>query len=184
MIKADFELWKDIEGFEGLYQVSTWSRVRSMDRLVIYKNGVKRFFESEILKPSYDKGGYLRVGLTKDKKQTHHFLHRLVAIAFIPNPNNYPQVNHKDENPKNPKVENLEWCTDKYNKNYGTAIKRRVEKRSKKVYQYDLQGNLIKIWISTNEAGRNGYEAKNISACCLGKRKKHKGYIWSYEELS
>ena len=163
-------MWKVIKDWES-YSVNEYGEV---------KNNIT----GKLIIGDINNCGYYRVILYKNKCKKTIAIHRLVAQAFIPNPNNYPQVNHKDENPKNPKVENLEWCTDKYNKNYGTAIKRRVEKRSKKVYQYDLQGNLIKIWISTNEAGRNGYEAKNISACCLGKRKTHKGYIWSYEELS
>ena len=186
MIKTNIELWKDVKNYEGLYQVSTLGRIRSLDKYIDVKisNVDKVLRRGKILKPDYGKNGYLTVILCKNGKKTRFLVHRLVAKAFIENSYNLPQVNHKDEDKTNNKVENLEWCTDDYNRHYGTAIKRSVEKRSKKVYQYDLQGNLIKIWISTNEAGRNGYEAKNISACCLGKRKTHKGYIWSYTELA
>ena len=183
MIKVNFELWKDIEGFEGLYQVSTWARVRSLDRWITYKNGVKRFFKSEILKPSYNKDGYLIVYLYKNGKRTSFLVHRLVARAFIPNPDNLPLINHKDEVKDNNYPYNLEWCTDEYNKNYGTAIKRRAEKLSKKVYQYDLKGNLINVWASTMDCDRNGYESGNISSCCLGKLKTHKNFIWSYKPI-
>ena len=183
MIKADFELWKDIKGFEGLYQVSTWARVRSMDKLVVYNNGVKHFHKGKILN-THVTNGYLRVTLTNNCSQTKFFVHRLVAEAFIPNPDNLPCVNHKDEDKTNNYPCNLEYCTAKYNTNYGTAIKRRAEKRSKKVYQYDMQGNLIKEWSSASEAGRNGFTLSSISQCCNYQLKTHKGFIWSYTELA
>ena len=186
MIKVNFELWKDVKSFEGLYQVSTLGRVRSLDKYIDVKirNVDKVLKRGNILKLTYNKNGYLKVFLCKNGKRTNFFVHRLVAEAFISNPNNLPCVNHKDEDKTNNYPYNLEWCTVKYNINYGTHTKRSAEKHSKTVYQYDLEGNLIKEWDSTREAGRNGYEAKNISACCLGRRKTHKGYIWSYEELA
>ena len=185
MIKAEFELWKDVEGFEGLYQVSTWGRVRSLDKYVDVKirNVDKVLKRGKILKPAYDKDGYLRVNLCKNGKRTNFYVHRLVAKAFIPNPLNLPIINHKDEVKDNNYPYNLEWCTDEYNTNYGTANKRRAEKQSKKVYQYDMQGNLIKEWSSVAEADRNGYDAKTISACCLGKLKTHQNFIWSYKSI-
>ena len=186
MIKAEFELWKDIKGFEGLYQVSTFGRVRSLDKYIDVKirNVDKVLKRGKILKPTYGKNGYLRVFLCKNGKRTNFCVHRLVAEAFIPNPLNLPVINHKDEVKDNNYPYNLEWCTVKYNSNYGTAIKRSAEKRSKKVYQYDLEGNLIKEWDGTREAGRNGFSNSHISSCCLGKEKFHKGYIWSYTEIN
>ena len=186
MIKANFELWKDIKSFEGLYQVSTFGRVRSFDKYIDVKirNVDKALKRGKILKPAYNKYGYLTVNLYKDGKRTNFRVHRLVAEAFISNPDNLPFVNHKDEVKDNNYPYNLEWCTDDYNRHYGTAIKRRAEKLSKKVYQYDLQGNLINVWASTMDCDRNGYDHRTISACCLGKLKTHKGYIWSYEELA
>ena len=184
MIKANFELWKDVEGFEGYYQVSTWARVRSLDRWVTYKDGRSRLCKSFILPLRKNHKGYLRANLSKNGKTKSAFVHKLVAEAFIPNPLNLPVVNHKDEVKDNNYPYNLEWCTDDYNRHYGTAIKRRAEKLSKKVYQYDLQGNLINVWASTMDCDRNGYDHRTISDCCLGKRKAHKGYIWSYEELA
>ena len=183
MIKANIELWKDVKDYEGLYQVSTLGRVRRLDKYIDVKisNVDKVLKRGKILKPAYDKGGYLRVSLCKNGKKTNFGVHRLVAEAFIPNPLNLPVINHKDEDKTNNYPYNLEWCTVKYNNNYGNHIKNVAEKQSKKVYQYDLKGNLIKEWSSASEAGRNGFEQANISKCCLSKSKTHKNFIWSYE---
>ena len=181
MIKAAFELWKDIKGFEGYYQVSTWARVRSLDRWVVYPNKSKRLIKGKILKPFVNNKGYKLVTLWLRQKAKHFQIHRLVAEAFILNPLNLPCINHKDEVKDNNYPYNLEWCTVKYNNNYGTHTKRSAEKQSKKVYQYDMQGNLVREWSSVSEAGRNGFEQANISKCCLSKSKTHKNFIWSYE---
>ena len=181
------EIWKDIKDYEGLYQVSNLSRVRSLERWEMLKNGYSRSRKGRILKTHIDKYGYERVMLYKDGKQKLKQVHRLVAEAFIPNPDNLPCVNHKDENPLNNVVSNLEWCTYKYNINYGTAIERRSEKMtngklSKKVFQYDLEGNFIREWESVHEAGRNGFNQAHIIDCCKGKYKQHKGFIWTYKK--
>ena len=110
------QIWKDIKGYEGKYQVNQVGQVRSMNYLRTGK--VKR------LSPGLSSDGYLQVGLYKDGKYYHYLVHRLVAEAFIPNPNNLPQVNHIDENKTNNCVWNLEWCDAKYNSNYGTKIER------------------------------------------------------------
>ena len=110
------EIWKDIENYENVYQISNIGRVRR-----IYKNG-----NTKILKQDITKRGYCRISLSKNQKHKHYQIHRLVAKAFIPNPNNYPIVNHKDENPMNNNVDNLEWCTYSYNTLYGTAIQRTI----------------------------------------------------------
>ena len=189
MIKANFELYAPIKGFEGLYEVSTWGNVRSLDRWIVFKNGKKYFFKGKILKNRKYNTGYLMIVLYKNGKVKTYSLHRLVAEAFIPNPDNLPCVNHKDEDKTNNYPYNLEWCTVKYNNNYGTRNERAAKantngKRSKKVYQYNKKGNLIKIWVSASETGRNGFNLSHIVECCNGNRKTHKGYIWSYEELS
>lgn len=102
------EIWKDIKGWKGLYQVSNLGNIRTLH----YKKPYLR-------KLSKSKKGYLRVNLSKDKKYKYYSVHRLVAEAFIPNPDNLPQINHKDEIRTNNRVDNLEWCTSKYNCNYG-----------------------------------------------------------------
>jgi len=176
------EIWKDIEGFEN-YQVSNEGRVKSLERRVNFKN-TTRLVKEKILKLANNGSGYLFVQLWKNKKPTNKLIHRLVAEVFIDNPTNLPQVNHKDENKHNNKVENLEWCSSKYNMNYGTAISRRIEKQSVQVDQFDaITGEFIRRWSSTNECGRNGYSQSTVSQCCNGLRKQHKGYRWSFVPL-
>lgn len=169
------EIWKDIEGYEGLYQVSNMGRVKSL------KNDI-------ILKP-YILRGYEKVLLYKNKKRKHFQIHRLVAMAFIPNPDNKPQVNHKDENKTNNCVDNLEWCTGHYNHNYGTINIRISQKqlndksKSKIVMQYSLDGTFIKEWKSTMDVQRNlGFAHTHISECCRGEQAYAYGYLWKYKK--
>ena len=107
------EIWKDIKGFEGHYQVSNFGRVKSI-----------KFRKERILKPANNGCGYLYVNLSKNGKYNIYLIHRLVALIFISNPNNLPEINHRDEDKTNNKVENLEWCDRKYNMNYGTRTQR------------------------------------------------------------
>ena len=120
------EEWRDVVGFEGLYQVSNLGRVKGLDRLVDtnINNVDKRISKGKLLKPQFNNKGYKRVNLCKNGTFKSVFVHRLVAEAFIPNPNNYPVVNHKDENKQNNCVENLEWCTQKYNMNWNGVMKK------------------------------------------------------------
>ena len=122
------EIWKDIKGYEGIYQVSNMGKVKSLKRTINNSTtyGGKATIKERILKPKKDKDGYEAVGLNKDGKRKDFRVHRLVADAFIPNPNNYPIVNHKDEVKDNNVVSNLEWCTVRYNNTYGTTCERRV----------------------------------------------------------
>ena len=178
------EIWKDIEGYEGLYQVSNLGRVKSLAR----KTG-NQYNKENILSKERTRKGYYRVQLTKNKEHKHYPIHRLVAIAFIPNPDNLPCVNHKDENKGNNCVWNLEWCSKKYNNIYGSRIKaiankltgRTNTKSSKTVLQYDRQGNLIQKWPSTAEIQRQlGIPSAHISMCCHNKIKTARGYVWRY----
>jgi hypothetical protein len=118
------EIWKDVSGYEGLYQVSNLGNVKSLDRMEKLKNGAIRKRQGRYLSLKVDKYGYLIAVLTKNARHKDFKVHRLVAAAFIGNPNDYDQVNHKDENKKNNVVTNLEWCNAKYNTNYGTRNQR------------------------------------------------------------
>lgn len=260
------EIWKDVVGYEGLYQVSNMGRVRSL--------GHDKWHKGRIIKSHFDgKKHYKFVSLHKKGKSKRFNIHRLVAIAFVPNPNNYPQVNHKNEIKTDNRATNLEWCTAQYNINYGSAMKRAIKTRysrydvkelvaktkaskianksysaerpvnqftwdgefikrydsatqasketgisgigrccqwktkragkyiwvydedltrinerllfshpnSKKVGQYDLCGNLIKVWNSCTEACQElGINPASLSECCNGNRKKTKGFIWKF----
>lgn len=174
------EIWKDINGYEGLYQISNLGRVKSVDRYLI--DG--RFINGGIMAIRISNSGYLRVGLRNGKEQKTFLVHRLVAEAFISNPDNLPQVNHKDENKENNCVENLEWCTAKYNNNYGTHVERSTAPQRKTVYQYSIDGQFIKEWPSSIEIQRQlSFSQGNISACCRGERKTAYGYKWFYTKL-
>lgn len=174
------EEWKPIVGYEGLYEVSNLGRVKSLERIIDAKHHVKK----RILKQGVQRGGYLHVGLCKNNKVKIKKIHRLVAEAFIPNPYNLPQVNHKDENIKNNCVDNLEWCTGNYNYYYGTRIKRIAEKKSKSVVQYNTNGEFIKEYSSVTEAecAIAGKTTSAIHRCLHGKSKTAYGYKWKYKE--
>ena len=178
------ELWKDIQGYEGLYQISNLGRVKSLERIIVTNNGITKKISEKILKPYIKGTGYYNIVLRKDSKTKCYFVHRLVANEFIPNPDNLPQVNHKDENKLNNNVDNLEWCTSKYNNNYGTHNERHALTRSKTVYQYSLDKKLLSVWKSTHDVNyKLGYHQGNIAVCCRVERKTAYNCIWSYEKL-
>ena len=162
------EIWKDIPGYEGLYQVSNQGNVISLH------SGSKK-----ILSPFVRKNGYTFASITKDKKKKTFSVHRLVALAFLPNPKNYPVVNHKDENPKNNNVDNLEWCTQKYNCNYGNGKWKCAEAHYKACACYQ-NGKLIKKYKSIKETEKDGFIPHAVCYVCKGNRPKHYGYEWRY----
>ena len=114
------EEWKSIPGYEGLYEVSNLGRVRSVDRYVKYLNGMIHLHKGKVLSPGIRSDGYLQVSLCCNGKYKTIAVHRLVAQAFIENPDNLPEINHKDEDKTNNSVDNLEWCDRSYNNTYGT----------------------------------------------------------------
>lgn len=175
------EMWKDIEGYEGMYQVSSEGRIKSVERDIICKNGAKKHMKERILKGGLDRYGYPHVGLCDGNKRKIFLVHRLVAEAFITNPDNKPQVNHKDEVKTNNCVDNLEWMTNKENANYGTRTERSAKTQSKSVAQYSKDGKLIKIWASIKEAGSQlGLSRGNISLAALGVYKTSGGFAWRF----
>lgn len=183
------EIWKDIKGYEGLYQVSNLGRVKSCDRYMNNKYHTKTLKKGRVLVNSiFPTTGYCRVSLSKNGTFISKTVHQLVANAFIPNPNKYTQINHKDENKTNNCVDNLEWCSSKYNNNYGkhsnNIAKTRLKNKKgfKKVIQYNKDLELINVYDSTREAARlNNAHNSIISRCCRGLRKDYLGYIWKYE---
>lgn len=162
------EIWKDIKGFES-YQVSNLGNVKSL--------GNDKTRKEKILKPNKLKNNYLQVVLCKEGKRKYHLIHRLVAEAFIPNPQNLVQINHRDEDKTNNTISNLEWCTAKYNNNYGTHNQRSALSRSKPVICLETG----KIYSSLSEVYKQlGFTQGNISQCCNGKLKTAYGFHWQY----
>lgn len=164
------EIWKDIEGYEGCYQVSNLGRVKSLERINSYGERVH-----EKIKAFGDNGhGYLIVNLYKDNKVKMSYIHRLVANAFIPNPYNLPQINHKDEDKSNNDVQNLEWCTQKYNSNYGT-LKVRARKtlldnnRARSIDVYSSDGKFIKTYECAYDMEKDGISRRAAYAICSGR---------------
>lgn len=165
-----------------------WKIIKDNPNYSVSDTGlIKRNQNNYLLKPSKARGGYKKVALYKNGKPKNFLIHRLVAQAFIPNPNNCPQVNHIDENKVNNKVSNLEWCTAKYNDNYGSRNKRMKENtknnihKSKAVIQFDLNGKFIKRWASTRECGRHGFNQSAVAACCRHEYSQHHNFKWQYE---
>lgn len=181
------EVWKDVVGYEGLYQVSNYGE--------IVNSKTHKTIKSEVCK------GYQRVNLYNKGKYRHHLIHRLVATAFIENEYNHKCINHKDENKINNYFENLEWCNHKYNANYGTrnqriSISKIGKKRKpftesaktnigiahhKQVNQFDVKNNYIETYESVKEAGtKNSIDNSAITKVCKGKKKTAGGFVWQY----
>lgn len=178
------EIWKDILNYEGHYQISNLGRIKSLNRKVKYNHPKfsKRSMKEKILSPKIT-NGYLGINLYKNKKRKSFLVHRLVAEAFIPNPLNLPQVNHKDENKFNNYTDNLEWCTLEYNLLYGTGAERSLKSRAKPICKFSLDGTLLEKYQSQSVAAvKNNANQANISKCCNGKTKSYKGFIWKYAE--
>ena len=196
---TDIEIWKTVvydgEIYEGLYKVSNLGRILSLN----YKNTGK----PDLMNPSTNTDGYLKVNLSKNRKTKNCYVHRLIAETFLENPENLPEVNHKDEDKTNNFVflnedgtvnkekSNLEWKTHRGNINHGTRNERAGKaiskantngKLSKRVLQLSLSGDLIREWESTQECGRNGFNKGNVCSCCNGKLPHYKGFLWMYAD--
>lgn len=187
------EYWRtavyDGEIYEGLYEVSNLGRIKNLN----YRNTGKE----RLMNPSENGKGYFQVCLSKNGNTKMCSVHRLVAQTFIPNPENKPCINHKIQGKKgksmnfvffnedgsvNKERTTIEWVTYKENNDYGNRTERAAKARSKRVLQLSLSGDLIKVWESVNECGRNGFSQSCVCDCCNGKRKTHKGFRWEYEE--
>ena len=191
------EIWRtavyDGDIYEGLYKVSNWGRILSLD----YNHTGK----SKLMNPNKNKSGYLQVDLSKNRKRKTCRVHRLIAETFLPNPENKPQVNHKIEGDEGKKINmvifnedgtvnkektTIEWVTPKENSNYGTRNERVAKantngKLSKRVLQLSLSGDLIREWPSIMECARNGFNQSHVCLCCNGKQKTYKGFKWCYK---
>ena len=194
------EIWKDIEGYEGLYEVSNMGRVKSLKRTVWNSGkGCYVTVPERILKAGKAKG-YLRVRLYKEGKVKNYYVHRLVGQEFLENPEGYTDLNHLDENKENNRADNLEWCSKSYNINYGTRNKRvaekvseklrgkkqseeSIKKRSKPVFSVNKESGLIMWWKSAKEAERcTAIDHGNIIKCCKGKYHSAGNHIWFYAD--
>ena len=184
----NIEIWKDIQGYEGFYQVSNLGRVKSLERDIYYPNGTVHHLKEKILVKRIDKQGYAIVSPCLNGKDKTMKVHRLVAMAFIPNPENKPQVNHKDEVKTNNAVDNLEWCDAFYNVNYGTKIERQKQtykdnykngknKVVKKVFCVELNKTFDSITRAKEELG---IDASKITKVCKGKAETAGGFHWKY----
>ena len=175
------EIWKDVKGFEGRYQVSNMGRVRSLDRTTIDKAGQVHHTRGMILKDSLNKGrGYYRVSLSDGHRNyTHYEVHRLVALHFVPGYKEGLVVNHKNEIKTDNRSENLEWCTQGYNLKYSDV----VGWKRKPVYQYDTDGNFIAKHKCCADVERmfRVYQGAMAHVMYESKTMLWKGYRWSYE---
>lgn len=178
------EEWRDIAGYEGLYQISNLGRVKSLNRMINGSYGSKKVIKCRMLRPVDNSKGYKCVLLCKDGKKCRTYIHHIVAQAFVANPDKCSEVNHKDEDKSNNRADNLEWCTRRYNVNYGTARERITNNmtgpyKSKQVICVETGI----VYASSMEAERKtGASHSNIIKCCLGKQKTTGGYHWKYSD--
>lgn len=183
------EVWKDINGFEGFYKVSNYGRIKTVGRIVQCKgkNGSNSYvIVKEKIKKFADNGhGYYHVNLYKNNIRYQQYIHRLVALAFIKNPLNLPQVNHRDEDKSNNSVDNLEWCSSCYNNNYGTAKYRskktlRDNGNTTQIDMYDLDGNFIKHYDCAYDLEKDGISRRCVYNVCYGRVRSYKGCVFRF----
>lgn len=171
------EIWKPIRGYEGIYEVSTNGKVRSLERIKCVLHGKKKFRHETELKLQRLYNGYLYIDLHKERRKKRYFVHRLVAEAFIPNPKELTQINHKDGDKTNNTVDNLEWCSPSDNIKHSCRI---LHARPEYVVrQFSKNGELIEEYANTGIASENtGIGRSNILSCLIGRQKSAGGFIW------
>lgn len=180
------EVWKAVPGYEGYYEVSDQGRVRSVKRVVEFKDGRVAHYRSRVLSPALSKNYcYYMVMLNRNNVGKKIAIHRLVALAFVPNPNGYNVINHKDENPLNNKAENLEWCTFQYNIAYGTKFERGYKNgagsRHKGIAKYDANGNKLCEWESIRKASvAEGVSTTTIRRFARNEQVQENGYVYKF----
>lgn len=185
------EQWKDIPNYEGIYQASNLGRIKSLERMVKYKNGAHKPQKENISYQRRSRNTYLLVGLYKEGSEKKALVHRLIAMAFLPNNEAKAAVNHKDGNKANNSVENLEWVTNSENMKHSYAVlgckapwtgkKGKLFWKSKAVNKLSIEGEVLETFDSCTLAGESlGVGATWISACCLGKAKTAYGFKWEY----
>ena len=170
------EIWRPVKGYEGRYEVSNLGRVRSLN----YRMKPGRV---QVLKPAKNSDGYLNVHLYAGDGGKSIKVHRIVAAAFIPNPDNLPEINHKNEKKDDNRVENLEWCSRDENMRYGTISERIIKKQSRSVVALDPVTHRVVYRFGSAEMTRSfGFTPSEVSRCCRKARgrKTHKGLLWAY----
>ena len=183
------EIWVDVLGYEGLYQVSNLGKIKSLPRFKKSKWGTLSYINGCDIKPKVSNRGYIRVGLSKDGKQTPLLAHRIVAKAFIVNTENKPHINHIDGNKLNNHISNLEWCYHRENilhamNTLGIIMSHSGSKNglSKAVYQINDIGVVVAKFDCIRDTELLGFSSACVSLVCRGKQKKHKGYHWSFDQ--
>ena len=181
------EIWKDLTGYIGIYQVSNNGRIKSLSRKIVRKNGQFAKVKETILKPGTDRYGYSFVVLCNDRVKRTTAIHRLVAAAFIPNPDNLPEIDHIDGDRANNHADNLRWVTVKENQNNPITkskwIGRKAKPHHEKAIEQIKNGIVVNVFVSIQEAARKGnFSATAICKVCKGKGNLHKGYKWRYKK--
>ena len=196
-ITLEGEEWRDVIGYEGLYSVSNYGRISSFGRVQIINGGGSGKYHEIVFPPrllklhkhktTNNRQPYLSVMLRDGYRHNRFLVHRIVAEAFISNPNKYPHIDHIDGNPSNNNISNLRWCTPKINASNPIRFKRASKafkgkyntKNSKQIVQL-LGDVLIQLYPSIKEAGRHGFTTASITRCCIGEMKHHRGFKWMY----
>lgn len=177
------EIWRDVPNYEHLYEVSNLGNVRSLNKFVKTRGNGRRLIVGRVLKNLCGSGGYYHVSLYKECKQEIISIHRLIAKVFLPNPNNYPVINHIDSNRKNNDLSNLEWCTQKHNLQHARDCGRlNYDSQKIKIKSFNPISGEFVYYNSINSVKKYGFTPSLVCYCAKGiiKSKTHKGLIWDY----